>query len=199
MNRDVVELEERFQQLKTSRSALSAEMRTTATALRTSGQTPTVELDRSLNDYQGRHGQFRADLGITPEDSVQADESSWDLFTRRLTVLRQVSEATQRLQPVERLRMPVGFEATLERVRVAYREVTDRLLKSPWDESELTQAVREGRHPLCRLVSLADALHELTDEEWTTEMAAMQAAFGIAVSTALARGRITLSDSPVAH
>lgn len=199
MNRDVVVLEERFQQLKSSRSSLSAEMRATATALRTSGHTPGMELDRSLGEYQGRHGQFRLDLGITSQDRGPADESSWDLFARRLTVLRLASEAVQRLQSVERLQMPVGFEATLEPVRVTYRQVMDRLSVSTWEDSGLMQDIREGRHPLCRLVSLTESLHELTDEEWTAEMAAMQAAFGIAVTTALARGKITLSDSPVAH
>lgn len=199
MNRDLVELEGRFQQLKSSRSSLSAEMRAMAIALRTVGQTPSVELDRSLNEYAGQYDQLRSDLGNPALDQGPADESSWDLFSRRLTVLRQVSDAVQRLLPVERLRMPVGFESTLDRVRMSYDEVAGRLRKSPWEEGKLIQEVREGRHPLCRLVRLTQSLHELTDEEWTLEMAALQDAFGVAVSTALARGKITLSNSTVTH
>ncbi len=198
MKRDVVELEERFQQLKSSRSALSAEMRATATALRTSGTISPAELDRSLHDYRELFGHFRAELGITSPDSEQPQDSTWEHFQPRIEQLRSAAQATERLQAVERLSVPKGFEATFDPVRQTHRDVTSRMAKSPWEETDLVQEVQTGRHPLCRLVSLVERLHDLSDDEWTTEMAAIQRAFGLAVSTAIARGKVTLDDDPAA-
>ena len=95
--------------------------------------------------------------------------------------------------------MPSGQESILEPVRQAWREATFRIAKSPWDEADLIQEVREGRHVLCRLVSLVERLDALTDDEWTNEMAAVQQSYGVPLSTAIARGKVILSDSGSAN
>ena len=191
MHRDVVELEEHFQRLESSRFALSTEMRATATRLRDAGEIPTENLDRAFDDYRELFGRFQAELEITSHEA----ESTWDMFHNRLSVCREATDATVKLRSVDRLSVPVGFEATLEPVRQASREVIDRLATSPWNESDLIREVREGRHPLCRLVSFVERLDDLTDDEWTTEMAAVQQSFGVPLSTAIARGKMVLFDS----
>jgi hypothetical protein len=193
--RDVVELEEQFQRLESSRFALSAEMRATATRLRDMGEVPTENLDRSFDDYREMFDRFRAQLGITSHEPDSETESTWDMFHSRLSVCRDAEEATVRLRSVDRLSVFSGFEATLESVRQASRETIDRLATSPWNEMDLIQEVREGQHPLCRLVSLVERLDVLSDDEWTTEMAAVQQSFGVPLSTAIARGKVSLSDS----
>ena len=194
MNRDVAELEERFQLLNRSRSALSAEMRASAAELRDAEVVPSEALDRSLGDYRELFGRLRAELGIMSHDGVPETGSTWDMFDGRLNVCRQAADATQRLLTVERLSVPTGFEAILEPVRQAWREVVSRISQSPWDEADLIQEVREGRHALCHLVSLVERLDALTDDEWTNEMAAVQQSYGVALSTAIARGKVVLSD-----
>ncbi len=192
MNRDIVELEERFQQLNRSRSALSAEMRDTATALRTSGNIPRAELEHSLGDYRELFGRFRAEMGITTQDSALASGTTWDVFQDRLTVFREASEAIHCVQRSDQLSLSSGVDSVLDPIRLACREVTARLAHSPWDESHLVREIREGHHPLCRLVSLVERLGDLTDDEWTTEMAVVQESFGTSVSTAIARGKVAL-------
>ena len=199
MNRDVAELEERFQMLNRSRSALSAEMRASAAELRDAGVVPSEALDRSLVDYRELFGRLRAELGITTHDADPETGSTWDMFHGRLNVCRQAADATQRLLAVERLSVPTGQETTLEPVRQAWREVLFRIAKSPWDEADLIQEVREGRHALCRLVSLVERLDALTDDEWTNEMAAAQQSYGVPLSTAIARGKVILSNSGSAN
>ena len=198
MQRDVGELDERFQRLKGSRAALSTKLRETAIALRTSGSIPSAELDLSLGNYREQFGQFRSEMGMTTHDSEQSRNSTWEQFQSRLDVCHQASQVNQRLQAVDRLGIQSGFEATLEPVRTLRREVTERIAKSPWEESELIREILDGRHPLRRLVSLVEGLRELTDDEWATEMAATQRAFGIAVSTAIARGKVELVDPQLA-
>lgn len=193
MKRDVVELDERFQQLKSSCAALSEKLRETALALRTSGNIPSPELDHSIGNYRELLGHFRSELGITTSDTEQARGSTWEQFQNRLHVCHQAAEALHRLQAVERLSVQSGFEATLEPVRNECREVTSRLANAPWEESDLLSEVGTGRHPLCRLVSLVEGLRGLNDDDWATEMAATQQAFGIAVSTAIARGKVALT------
>ncbi len=195
MNRDMAELEERFQLLNRSRSALSAEMRASAMELRDSGVVPSEALDRSLTDYRELFGRLRAELGITAHEATPATGSTWDMFHGRLDVCRQGADATQRLLAVERLSLPTGPEAILEPVRQAWREVVFRISKSPWDEADLIAEVREGRHALCRLVSLVERQNALADDEWTHEMAAVQQTYGVPLSTAIARGKVVLSDS----
>ena len=199
MSFDVVQIEDRFQQLKRSRSALAEELRAAAMKLRTTGQIPSVELDQSLNEYQDTFGQVRTRLGFTPADVVPEDVSTWDLFQSRLRVCHQAAAALKCLGKVERLRMPKGFEATLDPVVKTCRELQARLARSPWNESELIQEIQAGRHPLCRVVSLVESLRDLSDDEWTTEMAVVQHAFGISVSTAIARGKISLADGVDTH
>ena len=199
MNRDVAELEERFQLLNRSRSALSAEMRASAAELRDAGVVPSEALDRSLVDYRELFGRLRSELGITSHDAVPETGSTWDMFQGRLNLCRQAADATQRLQAVQRLSVPTGQETTLDPVRQAMREVLLRISKSPWDEADLMQEVREGRHGLCRLVSLVERVDELTDDEWTHEMAAVQQSYGVSLSTAIARGKVILSDSGSAN
>jgi hypothetical protein len=195
VNRDVAELEERFQLLNRSRSALSAEMRASAAELRDAGVVPSEALDRSLVDYRELFGRLRAELGITSHDAFPETGSSWDMFQGRLNVIRQAADATQRLHAVARLSVPSGHESVLEPVRQAWGDATHRIAKSPWDEADLIQEVREGRHMLCRLVSLVERLNALTDDEWTHEMAAVQHSYGVPLSTAIARGKVILSDS----
>ncbi len=199
MNRDVAELEERFQMLNRSRSALSAEMRASAAELRDAGVVPSEALDRSLVDYRELFGHLRVELGITSHDAVPETGSAWDMFRGRLSICHQAAEATQRLQAVERLNVPTGQESTLDPVRQAWREVLFRISKSPWDEADLIREVREGHHVLCRLVSLVERLDELTDDEWTHEMAAVQQSYGVPLSTAIARGKVILSDAGSAN
>lgn len=199
MNRDVAELEERFQLLNRSRSALSAEMRAAATELRDSGVVPSEALDRSLVDYREQFDRLRAELGIISHDAAPQTASTWDLFYGRLNVCRQAADATQRLLNVHRLSAPTGQEATLEPVRQEWRDVTFQIAKSPWDEVDLIQEVREGRHPLCRLVSLVERRDTLSDDEWTHEMAAVQQSYGAQLSTAIARGKVVLLDSESAN
>ena len=195
MKRDVVELEEHFQRLESSRFALSAEMRAMATRLRDSGEVPTDNLDRSFNDYRESFDRFRTELGITSHEVDSEAESIWDLFHNRLCLCRDAVVATKRLRSVDRLSVPFGFEATLEPVRQASREVIDRLVSSPWNETDLIHEVREGRHPLCRLVSLVERLDALSDDEWTNEMATVQQFYGVSLSTAIARGKVILMES----
>lgn len=190
MNRDVVELEEHFQQLESSRFALSAEMRATATRLRDSGEVPTENLDQVCDEYREAFEHFRAELGITTHEV----ESTWDTFHSRLSVCRDAAQARESLRSVDRLSVPLGFEATLDPVRQASREAIDRLATSPWHELDLIQEVRDGRHPLCRLVSFVERLDVLTDDEWTNEMAAVQQTYGLPLSTAIARGKVVLSE-----
>ena len=199
MTRDVAELEERFQQLNRSRSALSAEMRTATVELRDSGVVPSEELDRSLTDYRELFGRLRAELGITAHEGIPATGSTWDMFPGRLHVCREAAAATQHLRTVERLSVPIGQEATLEPVHQACREVTARISKSPWDEADLIQEVREGRHALCRLVSLVEHRNALSDDEWTHEMAAVQQTYGVQLSTAIARGKVVLTETGPAN
>lgn len=199
MNRDVAELEERFQLLNRSRSALSAEMRASATELRDSGVAPSEALDRSLDEYRSLFGHLQAELGITSHEAAPETGSTWDLFHDRLHVCRQAADATLRLQSVQRLSVPTGQEATLEPVRQAWRDVTCQIAKSPWDAVNLIQEVREGRHPLCRLVSLVERRDALSDDEWTQEMAAVQQSFGVPLSTAIARGKVVLWDAESAN
>jgi hypothetical protein len=199
VNRDVAELEERFQMLNRSRSALSAEMRASARALRDAGVVPSEALDRSLVGYQELFGRLQAELGITSHNAVPGTGSTWDLFQGRLDVIRQAADATQRLHAIERLSVPGGQESILEPVRQAWREATFRIAQSPWDEADLIQEVREGRHALCRLVSLVERQDGLTDDEWTTEMAAVQQSYGVPLSTAIARRKVLLSDSGPAN
>ena len=135
---------------------------------------------------------------MTTRDSEQSRGSTWEQFQGRLDVCHQASQASQRLQAVDRLRVQSGFEATLEPVRTLHREVTARIVKSPWEEADLIREIQDGRHPLCRLVSLVEDLRELTDDEWATEMGATQRVFGIAVSTAIARGKVELTDPELA-
>ena len=93
----------------------------------------------------------------------------------------------------------MGHEATLEPARQASREAIDRLANAPWNEMNLIQEVREGRHPLCRLVSLVERLDALTDDEWTSEMTAVQQNYGVPLSTAIARGKVILWESGPAN
>ncbi len=199
MNRDVAELEERFQMLNRSRSALSAEMRDSAAELRDSGVVPSEALDRSLVDYRELFGRLRAELGITSHEAAPETGATWDMFHGRLTACRHAAEAIQRLLATERLSVPTGFEATLEPVRQAWREATFRISKSPWDEADLIQEVREGRHALCRLVSLVERRDALSDDEWTHEMAAVQQTYGVQLSTAIARGKVVLTETGPAN
>ena len=199
MNRDVAELEERFQQLNRSRSALSAEMRAAAMALRATGAIPIVELERSLEDYREFFGRFRAELGITSLESDSASGTTWDQFHSRLGDCREAVEATLRLSVVDRLRVDRGFEATLDPVRQMWSEAVTRLSGSPWKELELIQEIQSGRHPVCRLLSLVEHLDELSDDEWTAEMAAIQQSFGVQVSTAIARGKVVLTEEGQAN
>ncbi len=199
MHRDLVELEEHFHRLKSSRSALSAEMLATATKLRDTGEVPTENLDRAFEDYRESFGHLRASLGITSHEADSETEPSWDAFHDRLSVCREAAEAKERLRSVDHLRVPFGFEATLEPVRQASREAINRLAIAPWNEMNLMQEVREGRHPLCRLVSLVERLDALTDDEWTSEMTAVQQNYGVPLSTAIARGKVVLSESGPAN
>ncbi len=195
MNRDVAELEERVQQWTRSRSALSAEMRATAIALQNSEVFPRTELDHSLEDYREQFESIRNDLGLTSSAVAPASRSAGDEFRDRLSVCRWAEEATQRLNAVAHLSVPVGCESMLDPVLAARNEATERITRAPWEESELIHEVREGRHPLCRLVVLVDALEQLTDDEWTTAMAEVQQSFGSQISTAIARGKVSLTES----
>ncbi len=195
MTRDIVELEEHFQRLESSRFALSAEMRATATRLRDPGTVPSDQLDRVFDDYRMMFDRFQDELGITTQEVESGVGSTWDMFHDRLSVCREAQEATERLRSVDRLSVSQGFETTLEPVRHASREAIDRLATSPWNESDLIHEVQAGRHPLCRLVSLVERLDVLSDDEWTTEMAAVQQIYGVPLSTAIARGKVILSDS----
>lgn len=195
MNRDVVELEEHFQQLESSRFALSAEMRATAMRLRDSGEVPSENLERAFDEYRESFDQFRGELGIP----LHEGESTWETIHSRMGVCRDAARARESLRSIERLSVPVGFEATLEPVRQASHEAIHRLATAPWDELDLIQEVREGRHPLCRLVSFVERLNALTDDEWTNEMAAVQQTYGVPLSTAIARGKVILLESGPAN
>lgn len=193
MNWDVVELEERFQELRRSSSALSAEMRATATSLVNQGHCSSDELEGLIASYQMQWTTLRSHLELTGKDSPSPNEPSWDRLAERLGELSRAGEALEILRKVEQLRITSGSESLLIPVREALEEAANRLSRSPWNEAGLIEDVREGRHPLCRLVSLVESLRELTDDQWASEMNAMQQMFGVALSTALARGKLTLS------
>lgn len=199
MKRDIAELEEHFQQLESSRFALSAEMRDTATRLRDSGEVPSENLDRTFDEYRESFDQFQAELGMTSHEVDSEAEPTWSLFHNRLSVCRDAAAATESLRSVDRLSVPFGFETTLEPVRQASLAAMDRLATSPWNELDLIQDIREGLHPLCRLVSLVERLGDLTDEEWIDEMAAVQLNYGTSLSTAIARGKVVLLESGLAN
>lgn len=192
MNWDVVELEERFQQLRRSSSALSTVMRATATSLVNQEYCSSVELEESISSYQVQWKTLHSHLELTGNDSPSPNDSSWDILAERLVVLNRAGEALKILRKAEQLQITSGSESLLIPVREAFEEATSRLSRSPWNEAGLIEDVREGRHPLCRLVSLVESQRELTDDQWASAMNAIQQMFGVALSTALARGKLNL-------
>lgn len=196
MRREVTELEEQLQQLKSSGSQLSARLREAAAALVTPGVCPHADLDGMVSTYQEQWGELSSTLQMTESSFSAEDGSNWEKFERRLTDWRKADDTQALLSVVEQIRVPVGSESLLAPVHQLHREVVSRLQKSPWSETTVIEDVRAGRHPLCRLVSLVGALQDLTDDEWAVEMNAMQQAFGVALSTALARGKLSLSTVP---
>ncbi len=197
MNWDVEELDEQLQQLKCSGSTLSTEMRAAAALLTDSGQCPLQELESSIGVYRNDWIGLCSELEMPPQDTAIEDAWAWDQLDGRLTDIRLAAEALKRLRKVERLRVPAGSESLLDPVHKAFLDAKTRLTQSPWNESKLVQDVWEGRDPLCRLVALVESLHELTDDQWVSEMNATQQVFGVALSTALARGKVTLSTASV--
>lgn len=196
MRQVVTELDEQLQRLKSSGSELSARLRGAAAALVSPGVSPDKDLEDVVNTYQVRWGEFCTAMQMTDAELCTESESIWEKFETRLTDLREADETLALLKPVEQIRVPVGSESLLAPVHRLLREVVGRLQKSPWSETHLIEDVRAGRHPLCRLVLLVGTLHELTDDQWSAELKAVQQAFGGALSTALARGKLSMSTTP---
>ncbi len=194
MNWDVAELNEQFLQLKRSGSALSAQMRVAAASLVNSGPCPSDDLEGAIDSYSQRWGGLCSGLRLSEQDTTTESTPDRGRIQGRLTEISQADEALALLRKVEQLRTSQGSESLLDPVRQVFHEITSRLETSPWSETALIQEVREKRHPLCRLVSLVESLHELTDDQWVSEMNAMQQMFGVALSTALARGKLSLSN-----
>lgn len=197
MNRDIAELEERFQQLRRMGSALATEMRAVAETLTITGLTDQCDLEKSLDSYQSQWTDLCDDLSLPSEAAANGNHLNWDSFRGRLAEFREAGEALARLEIVNQLTTPSGSESLLDPVHSSCREIMDRILKCPWAETDLIRDIRSGCHPLSRLTSLVTSLQDLTDDQWTAEMNSMQELFGAALTTLLARGKLTLSTNSV--
>lgn len=196
VRRAVTELEEQLQQLKGSGSELSARLRGVAAALVNPGVCPDEDLQDVVSSYREQWDNLSSAMQMTEKNLSTENGSIWEKFERRLADLRKADETLALLEPVEQICVPAGSESLLAPAHQLFHDVVSRLQKSPWSEATLIEDVRAGRHPLCRLVSLVGSLQELTDDQWAVEMNAMQQAFGVALSTALARGKLSLSPAP---
>lgn len=191
---NMTEIEQRLSDLSESRQSLITRLRESADALRGTGRLPEMALDRSIEAYQGWVGRVRVDLEIDNDSGEFGSTPLRQQLASRLQQCRVALHALQRLEDVHRLQTPPGMESLLDPVRHLFEQTSVRINSSPWDQWELVDEIVNDRHSLRRIVHLVERLYDLTDEQWNTEMANVQGAFGLPLATAIARGRVTLDD-----
>jgi hypothetical protein len=179
-------------EVREERDRLMAILAPSLDAMRADGSGLAADVLQFVRKYRHRYLEIGCRLNADPALLASAGAASlneWGVALQKRKRERRLAaafDALKRLQVCGR-----DAPGPLAGVQEDVDRIQGRI--SDGDDS-LADELLEGRHPLSAVLQLVAEAEQLTDEAWTELQDRVSASYGRELSTAIARGRITIRE-----